>query len=55
MIDAARKFAPDRALQEDRPLATDPQRAARQEPGVGVIEAQAARVGVDVAERSVSR
>ena len=40
-----------RALEQDRPRAADTERGAREQPRVVAVEAQAARVRVDVAER----
>ena len=49
-LDRAAVVAAHRPLEEDRPLAADVQHRARQQPRVGPVQAQAARIRMDVAE-----
>ncbi len=50
-LDPAAVVRPDRGLEQDRSLAADPEDRTGQEAAVAAIQAQSARVGVDVAER----
>ena len=49
-LDRAAVVAAGARLEEDRPGAVDPQDRAREPPRVALVQAEAARVGVDVAE-----
>ncbi len=48
--DAAPEVAPHRTLEQDRSIATDPEHRARQQSTVALVQAQPARVGMDVSE-----
>ena len=49
-LDRAAVVAAHRPLEQHRPLAADAQHRARQQPRVGPVQAEPARIGVDVAE-----